>query len=397
MTVRREVIRWTWDNPLLGKKEPATWEDLKPIFRPDKSVIHWGTVKIDREKCSKCGLCVKNCLTGKLEMDEDNFPRVKEVWDGLPSEPDHPWPCFGCWQCLVPCPSDAISIGNETWFEGGFWKTLPYRMPLKLPLQPRDAEGKPTEWNPIEREVFIRRSVREYADRPVPEYIVRRVMEAGRFGPTGGNYQGIRFVVLTNKALMADLQKTALAMYDQTWAVQQDEDKVKEMALGRYQASPAQAAYGWGSDPRMLRGGVGTAIRLRLRELWLGAPMVILIAADQRCIGGPPMQVGIAGQNMLLVAHSLGIKACWVGFPGVINAVPEIMSKLGLEPPFQIASTMTLGYPKFKEEGVLPRQFPPITWFREGVEGPEVETEPVWPEVEKPGATSALPRKATES
>jgi len=395
MTTKRELITWSWDNPLLEKVqkgETLSWEDLEPIFRPDQ-FTHWGTVKIDKEKCTQCGLCVQNCLTKKLEMDEDNYPRVKEKWDGMPGKPDHPWPCFACWQCLVPCPTGAISIVNETWYDGGFWKTLPYRAPLKLPQQPRDAEGKPTEWNSVEREVFIRRSVREYLDKPVPEYIIRRVLEAGRFAPTSGNYQGVRFIVITNKALINELQTAAAEMYDQMWEMYRDDEKVKQLALGQYQANPQQAPWGFGLDPRVIRAGIGTAIKLRLRGMFLGAPVVIILACDMRTIGTPQIQVGIAGQNMLLVAQSLGVKACWVGFPQILNGRPDIMSKLGLFPPFQIQSTLVLGYPRFKQEGVVPRQFWPITWFREGVDGPEVETEPVWPEVEKIGATSAMPRR----
>ena len=395
MTTKKEVIRWTWENPLLGKAakgETPTWEDLKPVFRPDE-FVHWGRVEIDREKCTQCGLCVQNCLAGTLEMDEDNYPRVKDKWDGMPGRPDHPWPCFACWQCIVPCPTEAISIASETWYDGGFWKTLPYRVPLKLPQQPRDAEGKPAEWNATERQVMIRRSVREYKDKHVPEYIIRRVLEAGRFAPTAGNYQGLRFIVITNKALMKELETTAVEMYDGMWKIYSDEEKVKQLALGQYQGNPQQMPWGWGMDPRVIRAGIGTDIRLRLRRLWLGAPVAIILAGDMRCIGQPQMQVGIAGQNMNLVANSLGVRACWVGFPVVLNARPDILSKLGLDPPFQIISTMVLGYPRFKQEGAVPRQFWPITWFREGVEGPEVEADPVWPEVSKPGATSALKGK----
>jgi len=59
------------------------------------------------------------------------------------------------------------------------------------------------------------------------------------------------------------------------------------------------------------------------------------------------------------------------------------MSKLGIEAPFSIATSVVLGYPKFKQEGIVPREFRPITWFREGHDGPEVEETPAIPEVKK--------------
>jgi hypothetical protein len=34
---------------------------------------------------------------------------------------------------------------------------------------------------------------------------------------------------------------------------------------------------------------------------------------------------------------------------------------------------MVLGYPKFKQEGIVPREFRPITWFREGESGPVID------------------------
>jgi hypothetical protein len=36
-------------------------------------------------------------------------------------------------------------------------------------------------------------------------------------------------------------------------------------------------------------------------------------------------------------------------------------------------SSLVLGYPRFRQEGVVPREFRPVTWFREGASGPEIE------------------------
>jgi nitroreductase len=76
---------------------------------------------------------------------------------------------------------------------------------------------------------------------------------------------------------------------------------------------------------------------------------------------------------MNLVANSLGIRACWLGFSQVINMVPPLKAKLGVEEPWKISSGLVLGYPKFKQDGVVAREFRPVTWFREGADGPEVE------------------------
>jgi hypothetical protein len=53
--------------------------------------------------------------------------------------------------------------------------------------------------------------------------------------------------------------------------------------------------------------------------------------------------------------------------------IPPLKEKLGLEEPWKISTALTLGYPKFKQDGVVPREFRPVTWFRDGSDGPEVE------------------------
>ena len=53
--------------------------------------------------------------------------------------------------------------------------------------------------------------------------------------------------------------------------------------------------------------------------------------------------------------------------------LPELKEKLGLVMPWKINTAMVLGYPKFKQEGIVPREFRPVTWFREGADGPVIE------------------------
>lgn len=333
-----------------------TWEkDLKQIFRPEN--VHMGRLKADPEKCTGCGLCIENCLFRSWEMDENNVPRMKENW-----------PCFSCHNCMVACPVDAISIIESYHVESGFWATQPHPLPVRMPLEPRDAKGNPDQWNEVERTVLTRRSVRNFSDKPVPEPLIRRVLEAGRFAPSSGNCQPWKFVVVTDRALINEMNEASYEILNGVYQQYTNDETVKTLAQG-YEANPNPR--GW--DPRIILGGIGKSIVHRVNPVLLGAPVVILIAADERSIGGPQMQVGICGQNMILVANSLGIKATWVGFVAVCNIIPSIMEKLGLKEPFRIISSVVLGYPRFKQEGLVPREFRPITWIREGHEAPETE------------------------
>jgi len=336
------------------------WEDVKEVFRPE--TVHMGAMRVDPEKCtrprgSQCQLCFENCPFRVWEIvGENEVPRPTEDYD-----------CFSCYNCMVACPRDAISIVDSYHVDEGFYATDPHPLPAKMPLEPRDAEGNPDKWNAIERAVFYRRSVRNYKEQPVPEPIIRRVLEAGRFAPSAGNCQPWKFIVVTNKALIDEMNEAIYNVFSMLYNTYKNEELVTNLAAA-YEADPNPGLY----DPRIILGGLGAVTRGHLPVL-LNAPVVILIAGDERAIGGPEINVGICGQNMNLVANSLGIKACWVGFSQAINMVPPLQEKLGLKPPWKINSAMVLGYPKFKQEGVVPREFRPITWFREGSEVPEIE------------------------
>jgi hypothetical protein len=125
-------------------------------------------------------------------------------------------------------------------------------------------------------------------------------------------------------------------------------------------------------DPRIIIGGCGS-IAEKNAPVFLDAPVVILLACDERAVSGPQIAAGICGQNMNLAAVSIGLGFCWIGFSQVIENIPPLKEKLGLQDPWKINTAMVLGYPKFEQEGIVPREFRPITWFRSGSKGPEIE------------------------
>jgi nitroreductase len=268
---------------------------------------------------------------------------------------------------MVACPRDAISIDVAYNVEKGFYATSPHPLPSKLPLEPKDADGNSDEWNAIERAVMYRRSVRNYKDTPVPDPIIRRVLEAGRFAPSAGNCQPWKFIVVTDRDMIHEMDEAIIAVLSGMYNMYMNDDAVKNIAAG-YEAAPNPGLY----DPRIVIGGLGSIAR-RSMPPFLNAPAVILIAGDHRAISGSQINIGICGQNMNLVANSLGIRACWVGFSQVLSMVPPIREEIQLADPWTINTSLVLGYPKFKQDGVVAREYRPVTWFREGAETYDIE------------------------
>ena len=54
-------------------------------------------------------------------------------------------------------------------------------------------EGMP--WNPVEKVIMERRSVRRFKKETLPDNLIRRILESARFAPSTGNGQPWKFVV----------------------------------------------------------------------------------------------------------------------------------------------------------------------------------------------------------
>jgi len=340
--------------PGATQAEELSWEEMEPLLRPKG--VQMGVMKVDPEACTQCGNCILNCPFRCWEEGDDGIPRLKEDYA-----------CFSCYNCMVACEFDAISIEGSYHVKEGFFKTDPLPLPQKPPLPAKDEKDNSAEWNDTEKLVFERRSVRNFKPDPVPDTMIRRVLEAGRFAPSSGNCQPWKFVVITDKALIEEMNTSCKNMCAMLYNAYTNDAMVK-MLIPMYQENKQSGLF----DPRIILGGAGS-IAKDYGKVFLDAPVVVLIACDHRAIGGPQIQAGICGQNMNLVAQSLGIGFCWVGFSQIIEMDPPLKEKLGLKDPWVVNSACVMGYPDFKQSGIVPREFRPVTWFREGAKGPEIE------------------------
>jgi nitroreductase/Fe-S-cluster-containing hydrogenase component 2 len=331
----------------MEEKKP-TFEELKPMLRP--TGVMSGIMKVDPEKCSSCGFCLQNCCFKCWEMDEEKHPRMKESAI-----------CFSCFNCMVACPKDAISIVRPYEVKGGFFDTgFPN---IKMPLEPKDKDGKTDEWNQVERTILERRSVRNFKKDPVPDHLIRRVLEAGRFAPSGGNHQPWKFTVVTDRAFIDELETACQALWAGMYPAFLDDNAIMNM-VGI--VSPGIF------EPRTQYGFRCTATKEL--PVFLNAPCVIFLGGNEK-LNDATLEIGICGENMNITAASLGLGFCWSNFGGKgVNLIPKLKAKLGFgDLSWNIVTAAVLGYPKFKQAGMVPRHYRPITWFRPGSQQPEIE------------------------
>jgi nitroreductase len=129
-------------------------------------------------------------------------------------------------------------------------------------------------------------AVRQYQDRPVPDDVLRRVLEAGRLTASGMNSQPWHFIVFQDPETLRQLGALA--------------------STGPYIA---------------------------------GAPVAIAVAVDRTRLAVSDASRAI--HSMLLTAWADGVGGNWVGFGGLDDAKPL----LGIPAELDLLAILPLGYP----------------------------------------------------
>jgi len=155
-----------------------------------------------------------------------------------------------------------------------------------------------------------RRSIREYADRPVPAEFVRKVLEAGTLAPSSRNQQPWRFTVLTGDA------------------------KKKLATSFRSELEKLSARIGTNQ--------MGSSFEsCRIME---EAPVLIMVWNSHELRTLPSLQsVAAAVQNMLLEAYNLGLGSLWICDVYFASGALAIL----LGKPWELVAAVTLGWPAF--------------------------------------------------
>lgn len=147
--------------------------------------------------------------------------------------------------------------------------------------------------------IASKRDQRDYADREIPEDVVRRILDAGRIAGSAQNRQPWRFVVLADPSLRAQVADTVYV--------------------------PATV---------------------------LGAKLAVALVVT----GSPGFDAGRAAQNMMLAAWSEGVTSCPNGMPDN-RKTSEL---LGLDEDEHVLNVLSFGYPAQPRD---PNERTPEEWI----------------------------------
>ena len=158
--------------------------------------------------------------------------------------------------------------------------------------------------------LLTRRSIRKYKSDMLPREVIKKIVEAGTYAPTGKNQQSPIIIAVTNKALR---------------------DRM---------AALNAAVLGIDSDP------------------FYGAPVVLVVLAER----SNPNHVydgALVMANLMLAAHAMGIGSCWINRAREVFDTDEgraILADLGIEGDYEGIGNCILGYADGPAPAARPRK-----------------------------------------
>jgi len=230
-----------------------------------------------------------------------------------------------------------------------------------LPID--DLDLLKSSFTETEEVILKRRSVRLFKKRQVPEFMIRRILEAGRFAPSAGNCQPWKFIVIRDPEIIQGITDTT----------------VKTANLLKKLVDYRQPGKGWKKPfakmmtllkPNDMHPTPFGAVSLLAEErlsLYHDAPTVILMLKDVRGIGSPDLDCGIAGQNIVLAAHSMGLGTCWISFAKLAFQYSNKWNKFfNISYPYKFLTSFSIGWPINEPDGMVERQTHAVDWYEDG-------------------------------
>lgn len=234
-------------------------------------------VSIDPARCIGCGLCVSDCPTATIRMEG----KIAVVTGHG---------CIHCGHCQAICPQGAVSLSG--------FDEAPETI---TPLMRVNAET-------LMGQLKARRSVRRFSAREIAPELIRQIIEAGRYTPTGTNKQGVSYAVLQKN--IADYEAPSVQLFR----------RLKRVIDVVYAG---------------LR-----AIEIDDHFLFKHANAVIVIKSADAVDGA------LAASSMEMMAQSLGLGVFYSGFFSMITRFSgKLRRRLGIRPGEKAVTTLVLGYP----------------------------------------------------
>ena len=267
-------------------------------------------IDIKKDTCSKCGACTAVCPAGLFITGDKEFPRPVPMADKF---------CIRCGHCVAVCPTQSV-IHRECPVE----QCPPIDKALKIDFK----QGAQL--------IKSRRSIRAYHDKPVSREVITQLIDTARYAPTGGNSQGVQWLVFDDKEQMRRFSEIGLE-----W-----------MRAASKMNTPTAAKLS--NMIKYHEAGRDGFLR--------GAPVLVL-ALGEKTNPAASNSCTIALSYLDLAASSMGLGCMWAGFfMFASNSFPSMIKELAIPEGLHSYGALTLGYPKYQYQRIPVRKPANIIW-----------------------------------
>ena len=267
-------------------------------------------IEIDQQACIGCGMCARECLDHAIVQKEEC----------ITADPEGR--CMECGHCIAICPARAVHLTDEARRRGHDENDILEYDAKSFDIDPRNLLNA----------IKFRRSVRYYLPQPVEDEKISQILEAGRYTPTGVNFQGVSYIVLrehigaVQAQLMRNFRRAAKAA----------------AFLERFIKLPLKASRFVDKSDDFL---------------FHGAPAAIIVISNN------PIDSSLATANMELMAEALGLGTLHNGiFVALANFSPTVRKMLCLPRGKKITNCLCLGYPAVRFRRTVTRNPVKVHW-----------------------------------
>ncbi|MCK9323033.1 MAG: nitroreductase [Candidatus Methanomethylophilaceae archaeon] len=174
--------------------------------------------------------------------------------------------------------------------------------------------------NEVLRCIYERSSVRKYKSDIVSDADIKEILNAGIHAPSGMNAQGLRFVIIQNTDMIAELNRVSKDLYLKNSAATGGGHPVLDKIC---------------SNPKT--------------DLFHGASTLIFTFAAPDT-ATPTEDGALAVENMMLAAHSMGYGTCFIGLAAPLGYYPTFREESEVPDDHMFLSCIVLGVPDGKPE-----------------------------------------------
>ncbi len=262
---------------------------------------------VDQQKCTGCRKCVQEC--GYFRVNKE----IKKAGYNDPMGL-----CNWCGHCIAVCPENAVQY-------------------VEFDDEPREisaitVQDRSIPYKNMEQMFQAHRSIRRYKPDLVPRDVMKKVIDAIRYAPTGGNNREFTISVVSNQQQLHELGEGVMKA-------------ILEDPMGK-------AMYGLIFE---------NLKKVYKNPIYFDAPHLVVCYTNAN-IGIEDVDAGIVVTYGRLAADSLGLGTCWNGWTMIAFKKNPELARL-VKARGKHFGIFTIGYPAVNFARTVPRPPMAVKWL----------------------------------